>query len=242
MSAALGPLHLPASVQQHAYPKADELAVALAGRLALLLRRGIVARGSASLLVSGGRTPAAYFEALSQCRLPWNKVVIGLVDERWAPQGSQDRNDELVRRYLLRNRAARAQFCPLIGPGQDLESELAAACRTMAALPRPFDAVVLGMGGDGHTASWFPCAEECVDAMDSEALAEVIAVSPATAPYMRLTATMPVVLDAREIELAIDGEKKRETLAAAARDNSNRLPVSAILRQSKAPVRVFIGP
>ncbi|AXQ29399.1 6-phosphogluconolactonase [Solimonas sp. K1W22B-7] len=240
MTAVPDALALPPAVRQHGFANSQDLAAGLAAHLAGILDDALERRGKASLLVSGGRSPTACFEALREYDIDWAGVVIGLVDERWAPQGSSDRNDALVRQHLLRGRAAVAQLVPLVEAGLDMETELAAARRRMPLLPRPFDAVVLGMGTDGHTASWFPCAPECPEAMAPDTAAEVILVHPKTAPYPRFTTTLPVVFDTRQLLLQIEGAQKREVLVRAAQPGSS-LPVAAVLRQTRAPLHVFVG-
>jgi len=67
-------------------------------------------RGNASLMLSGGSTPGATFEALSHYDLPWDKVTIGLVDDRWVPESDAGSNGALIRRTLLKNKASSASF------------------------------------------------------------------------------------------------------------------------------------
>lgn len=107
----------------------------------------------ARLLLSGGTTPAPVFRALSQAPLDWQRVDIGLVDERWLLPSDLDSNAHLVQAHLLRNKAAAARFQPLTRAGRGIEAAVAAA--NLHARQSP-GVVVLGMGGDGHTASLFP--------------------------------------------------------------------------------------
>lgn len=241
---AVPALRLPASISQHAFLATPVMVAALAQHIATALRAAIRERGQALLLVSGGRSPVALFERLSHSEIEWAKVTVGLVDERCVAEDSADRNDALVRLHLMQGNAAQVRFVPLIEGGTDALAELAGARLRVARLPLPADVVVLGMGDDGHTASWFPGADETAAAIDAETLEQVAIVRPRTAAHTRLTLTLPVVLGARQVLLPVQGAKKLAVLerAGEAATNVAELPVAAILRQDRTPVHVYHGP
>ncbi len=114
--------------------------------LARRLRDAVRRRGLATLAVSGGSTAPPMFEALQSCDVPWDSTTIWQVDERVAPDGDHDRNAE-----QLVGIPSRVRLMPVTS--QDLR---AAARRYGAGLPDRFDVVHLGIGDDGHTASWPP--------------------------------------------------------------------------------------
>lgn len=237
-------LRLPATMTQQAYASAPVMAAALARHVASALRAAILRRGAALLLLSGGRSPVALFEQLSQVPLEWSRLVVSLVDERCVAEDSADRNDALVRRHLLQGAAAQAHFVPLVEQGLDAERELPGARRRVAQLALPADVVVLGIGEDGHTASWFPGAAGTAAAMDATTAEQVSIVRPQTAPHARLTLTLPVILQARQILLPLQGDAKREVLERAAAPGADavRLPVAAVLRQTATPLHLYHCP
>jgi len=217
----------------------DALDSALAGHLARLLARDIESRGSASLAVSGGSTPKGMFARLAAQYLPWEQVWITLVDERWVGPDSPDSNERLVRDNLLTGPASRANFVGMKTAHADAGDGLAEATRRLAGLPQPFSCVVLGMGGDGHTASWFPQADNLAQLLDPAGEAMLGTCDPVTAPHQRITLTLPVVLRSREIILHITGEDKRAVLAAAVEQH---YPVAAITAQTANPATSWWAP
>ncbi|MGR0481486.1 MAG: 6-phosphogluconolactonase [Candidatus Electronema sp. V4] len=227
-------------MQLHTFPDQQTLTAALAEHLAAALRRDIAAQGWASLAVSGGSTPVPLFERLSELDIPWQNVLITLVDERWVEASSPDSNEALVRRCLLKNRAAAATFVGLKTAAATAAVGAADCEARLAALPRPCTAVILGMGNDGHTASLFPCAPQLAEAADLRCGRRCAALRPQTAPHERISLTLPALLDTREIILHITGPEKKAVLEQALSAGlPEEMPVRFILRQQAAPVAVY---
>ena len=220
----------------------EELAQGLADWTAEHLRGAIASRGVALLIVSGGKSPARFFDLLSNVDLDWTRVAITLADERRVADDSPRSNARLVRERLLRNRAEKAMFTPLADVRLPEDQELAAASARIADLPMPADVVVLGMGDDGHTASWFPGADGLAEAMDAAARQLVAPIRAPDAPEPRLTLTGRVILRARAIALEIQGEAKLATFAAALEPGPEQaMPVRAVLRGATDRLTVFIS-
>ena len=236
------PLQLPPNVQQHLYADDAQTAQALAAMVAETLREGLRARGAAVLFVSGGRTPVAFFKALSGAALDWSQVTVSLADDRWVAADDADSNERLVRQHLLRGEAAAARFQPLVDIRVTPEQHLAAAEQALALLPHPYDAVILGMGDDGHTASLFPGAPETAAALDMRRPQRLAAVTPPSAPHRRITLTLRALLDTRLLAIQIEGEGKRTAIELAARSAPAQHPIAAVLRQDAVPVQVFYNP
>ncbi len=193
------------------------MAQGLALRVAEALRQAVAARGQASLWVSGGSTPVPFFEALSRCPVAWAQVRVGLVDERWCPPTARDSNARLVHVHLLQREAASALWLDLYRPHAALPQAAQAEVNAdLSACSWPADVVVLGMGGDGHTASWFPETPEYTQALHPAPQPRGLAVSaPAfpNVPRPRFTLTLGAVRDARLICLHFTGQAKAELLA-----------------------------
>jgi len=235
-------LALPAAVRQNLLADAGQVAEALAARVADLLREALALRGRATLIVSGGRTPAAFQQALSDHALDWSRVTVSLADDRWVAGDHPDSNARLVRENLLRGRAAAARFVPLANADVEPVQHLASAEKSLAALQRPFDAVLLGMGEDGHIASLFPGAPGTAAAMDRQRPEQLALVSPTQAPHRRITLSLRALLDTRALLLLIQGEAKRAAIERAGAASPQLYPVSAVLQQNAVPVELYYCP
>ena len=223
------------------YDDSAALARALAAHVAEALRARVARDGSASLAVSGGRTPTRFFETLSGAPLDWSRIAVTLVDERWVPETSDRSNAALVRRHLLKGPAAAARFVPLYTGAPTPEDGIANA--EVAALPAPFAAVVLGMGDDGHTASFFPGAQALSAAIDLAGAARLIAVRAEGAGEPRITFTLPPLVAADLLLLHIEGASKRVVLErAAAGGDVEELPIRAVLGNVPKPLDVLWCP
>lgn len=218
----------------HPFADPESMAEALAADIAALLREAVDARGRAVLAVSGGSTPLKLYEALSRSPLDWGSVDVVLVDERFVPPGAAGSNESAVRAALMQGEAAAAAFHGLWSKASSLEAAAQAADVRVGELPSPLDAAILGMGTDGHTASWFPHAGGLKDA-----LGEAVRVAPVRAKKSpvtgdlteRLTLTMKALGEARALFLLLAGAEKRAAFQDALQDG----PVEA------APIRALIA-
>ena len=231
-----------ASARWRTYATREDLAARLAADVADRLREAIKAKGGATLAVSGGTTPGLFFEALSHKDLDWTKVIVTLVDERFVPPSSDRSNERLVREKLLRNEARLARFVGLYSAVQDVEAAARQAEAGLALLGPRLDVVVLGMGTDGHTASFFPDAPNLDALTDVAQKRRVLAVDAPSGGEPRITLTLPLIVEARLLVLHIEGEAKRKVLETAHAQASPRLPIARVVDAAPSPIDVYWAP
>jgi 6-phosphogluconolactonase len=227
----------------NAFESGAALAAGLADKVAETLSAAITARGSASIAVSGGSTPKAFFQALSSRSIAWDKVTITLVDERFVPADNPRSNHLLVKANLLKDKAAAAHFVPLYQPAEDAEKSAVIASEETRGIDDPFDVAIVGMGGDGHTASFFPGGNNLKLALDPKTPRGIITMEAEGAGEPRLTFTFSSLQDARLLVLHIEGESKKEVLAKAEQPgDETEMPIRAILRRAASPVQIYWAP
>lgn len=188
-------------------------------------KSAIAERGSFTLAVSGGHTPAQMFADLARREdFPWEQTAIYQVDERIAPDGDPNRNLTLLWDNLSAQAIGRLHPMPVTADDLD-----AAADAYAAALPERFDLIHLGIGTDGHTASLVP-GDPVLDVFDRDVAL--------TAEYMglsRMTLTYPALNRARTLLWLVTGEAKRDALARL-RAGDESIPAG---RVSQAQARIL---
>ncbi len=212
-----------------------ELVNQLCERIVSVLESDIKTKGSALMAVSGGSSPKALFAELKNQNLAWEKVTIVLVDERWVPSDHADSNEAMVREHLLQSFAAKANFVGWTSDAENLDAAARVADAKFQQLSLPFSVVILGMGADGHTASWFANAPEYSSLVDTSRESAVSASQPGDAPHSRLTLNLSAVLNTESMFLQINGAEKKQVLDKAFLNmHESGLPISNLLTKDAA--------
>ncbi len=207
-------------------------AAALAEQISFIIKKSINEKDKASIVVPGGKTPEDFFEYFSEMKLPWQKIYITLTDERWVNTSDERSNEKNFRKFFPLNKGI--HFTPLKNNIEDVEKGVKAAENGIKKMPKPFDAVILGMGEDGHIASLFPGTE-----LKTKDLCQTIT----TQEIPRVSLSLPCLLDSKKIFVLITGPKKENALFKAMRGGSiEDMPVRAILQQKNVPVEIYWAP
>jgi 6-phosphogluconolactonase len=215
------------------------LAVEAAGLLAEVVALAVDRNEGAVIGLSGGSTPVETYRRLaSDPRVDWSRVHVCQVDERCVPPDDPESNWRMIRETLVEpagvplanlHRMAGERHPP--DAAADYEAELRAL---FAGRPPAFDAVVLGIGEDGHVASLFP-GDAALDERERWVLHTH---APASSPVRdRLTLTLPVLNAARLAVYIVAGAGKRD-VAARAMAGDQALP-AAIVRPAGGLVWVL---
>ncbi len=212
------------------------------------LSNALTDNGAASLMVSGGSTPAPLYEALSLADLDWAKIAVALVDERWVDSDHDASNEALIYRSLLVNNARQASFTGMKTRAATAVEGCPETEALYKTLPKPFSITVLGMGSDGHTASLFPHARGLSEALS---LKNQHLTAPITAKQSevtginteRLSLTLTGLLQAEHLILLLTGEEKLAVFRAAMEDGPvEDMPIRALVRQSEVPLELYWAP
>ncbi len=222
----------------HVFSQPSEVMVALAQWLQHEAESSVRDRGMAHWAISGGSTPIGLYQLLAKdgAGIPWDKVQLFFADERDVYPGDPLSSFGMVQATLLRQRTVvprRVYPWPTtIAPQESLAFYRAA----LAPLPRAdkypvLDAILLGMGADGHTASVFPQSPQ-------QQSTDWVAYGPGPAVW-RYTLTLPVLVAARRVVFLVTGADKRQRVRQCLSGDNLSLPAAWVSRQA-AEVHWFL--
>ena len=204
-----------------------------AARLTDTLAAAIAETGKAVFAGSGGSTPAPIYRRMAQTDLDWSRVAITLIDERYVPETSPESNAALIKQTLMTGPAAAARFVPLYRPEVTVDRAAALAAHALAAEGGHLDAVLLGMGEDGHICSMFPNSPTLKTLLSPSLPPTVLGVPhgrDGAAPSLeRLSINLPYLMQARRVVLAITGAAKRAVFEREAAGDPAVQPIAALI-------------
>jgi 6-phosphogluconolactonase len=237
-------------LQEHTFSESSAMMEALRSALCSQLQHDLQHNEQVSLFLSGGSTPIPLYQKLAATSLPWQRVKVALVDERFVLVTDESSNEKLLRETLLREQAALVGFTGMsvaaFNEQRDLSTTVQLCNENYAQLPHPYSAAVLGMGADGHTASLFPHAEgveqaftiqrHCVGIRAQRSLITGTATE-------RISMTPWALLQCQRLYLLFTGNEKKTIYERAKITSDQRsLPIAFFLQQKKIPVEVFWCP
>ncbi len=205
--------------------------------LEALIKAAIAEKGHAVIGLSGGSTPGPAYEALGRSKdIDWSAVWVFLVDDRHVRADDPKSNQFLLRSTLLRHAPIPESQVILPDPSLPLDACVRQYDQVIGSLveQRGIDAVTLGMGDDGHTASLFPPLAE-------EAFGPAIAIHTTTERFDvrdRISLTLPILNRAKRSLLLLKGEAKRRVWEemVAAKEGPSRWPLKALVDKGSMTV------
>jgi 6-phosphogluconolactonase len=234
---------------EHDHASSDALVAHLVAALVDTCDDATRERGSTWLALAGGRTPLPIYAALA-ATLPAASMTVVPTDERCVAHAHPACNATALRAAFAGHQGLVVN--PLTRGDGDVQASLAQARALLALNAQPFDAVLLGMGADGHFASLFPGAANLTEGLSLDAQADAIATLPdplpPEAPFARISLTLPRLLRARAIHLVVTGEDKRRVLRQAQQHDGadarsfGAYPVAALLQAREHRVQIHWSP
>lgn len=226
---------LPATL--HTFNDRHACVQALSTELVVQLQAALQARVRARLLLPGGSGPQLLLPVLAEAQLDWSRVDVSVTDERWVPVADPASNLRLLQQGLPHARC--------LDPRQGDTPELAVqAWGAQLGGWLPLDAVLLGMGEDGHFASLFAQMPGLLAALDPASEPGTLLAQAPSEPRLRLSTNLPLLTASRWLGLLVFGAAKHELLEAVLADDpdSRLFPVHALIWRSGCNVQLYYAP
>jgi len=233
--------------QWNEFPDQQQLVQKLADVIEVSINQSITERGRAILALSGGSTPKPLFAELAIRKINWSAVIITLVDERWVDETHELSNAAFMKTFLLSKMPEKAKFVPLYHVAENPAGSLIHVLRdycvaTDSSIDRPaaFDVVVLGMGNDGHTASFFPDASNIAELVSGNTDDALQCCESETTQVPRITWSLPILLNTQMLVLHITGSSKRAVFERAlSASDATELPIRSAIFQQQSKLNVY---
>ena len=198
----------------------EELVSKLASDLTQYVQEIMETKGYCRMLLSGGTTPKPVYECFASMIQCPEKVLVGLVDERFVPLSSDYSNERMISAALGEG----FKMEGMVANSFDIQDNLVQIRERYKPFLGETDITILGMGTDGHTASIFP-GDEASDKIRKSDDVNIFNTMAPVYPEQRITCSTEMIVRSGVIILLITGTDKREVLA----NDNKRLPIHDIL-------------
>lgn len=229
------------TVEIETFPTVETWAQSIAGRIEETLGAAVIRNGKALFAGPGGSTPSPVYARLAQADIGWDRIAVTLVDERYVPETSPDSNARLIRDVLLQGPAAAATFIPLYHSEVTVDRAAAVAAHALANVGGRFDAVLLGMGEDGHICSMFPESPTLKTLLSPTLKPNVLGVphgrDGAPPSLERISINLPYLMAAGRVILGLKGAAKLEVFQREALGDPAVQPIAALIA-AQVPLEV----
>ena len=184
--------------------------------------------GSASIVTCGGSSPINIFKQLSlRDDIDWSNVNLTLLDDRKVSIDHPDSNEKLLIDHFAKNSAQNINIVSLCSsPNEVLE------------IKRPFDIMLIGLGGDGHFASLFPELVDNKECFDVGANPEILFLGEMGDPkHERVSMNLSLILQSKKIILISSSDQKNNVIEQAFTDKA--LPLYYLLNQNITEIDIY---
>lgn len=221
----------------------------VADEIAATLGDLISEKGSATLVLSGGSTPAIVYRALTVPPrvddIDWSKVIFFWGDERYVPPTDPQSNFHMVELQLINHLTDnKPKIIPIntsLSTPQDSARDYEKKIKETLKLddkeiPR-FDLMLLGIGEDGHIASLFPGSP-----LNKETQHIVAAAKHPSDGSDRITMTPSVIINAANVIFIVTDDKKSDIVKRVlegTNEEDEALP-ARLYRKAKGRVTFFL--
>lgn len=196
-------------------------------------QHAIAQRGRFAVALTGGTSPEGLYRLLASSpyreQVQWEQVDIFWGDERWVPLDDERSNARMAHETLLSHvPVPQSQIFPMWADGvspEEFAQQYEQTLRDHLNADGCFDLILLGMGADGHTASWFPHTKVL-----HEHSKWVAAYYLDAQDMYRITLTIPLVNRANQIAVIAYGNNKADALYEVLKGarNSEQYPAQLI--------------
>ncbi|MGE5237462.1 MAG: 6-phosphogluconolactonase [Chloroflexota bacterium] len=215
------------------FPGYEEISRYLAREWQGIATMSIEERGRFAAALSGGNTPTHFYAALPGLTSAalWNNTHLFMVDERFVPRDDKASNYRMMRETLLDNvpipesnvHAVITERVTLTGAAENYEQDIRAFFNPLPGEFPCFDFILLGIGEDGHTASLFPGTPALLEEQRT-----AVPVLSGEARHDRITLTLPVLNNARNVCFLVIGGHKADIVNRIVSDRDPSLPASLV--------------